>query len=118
MEKSGTYSAVAIPRTKEAFRNRACSLPYNHPDYVAPGPEEVAALIELAGFSQNQTAKLAGVKYDPLKGSSTVRKWKAKRDRKEYRQIPYSAWRLLLLYAGVVTIDDGYFYVIKDVAND
>lgn len=97
----------SLPKSFDAFRNRPCALPFSLAAYMPPTPEEVARLIELAGWSQSVTAKLVGVNYNPKKGSSTVRKWRASVEKDDYREIPYSAWRLMLLYAGVVSIDDG-----------
>ncbi len=107
-EKRATYQAVAAaPATLAAFKGRQCALPFSHPDYVPPTPVEVDALTKLMGWSQNDTAKLVGVTYNPKKGSSTIRKWRAATTSDDYREIPYSAWRLLLLYAGVVSVEEG-----------
>jgi hypothetical protein len=97
----------SLPISLEAFRNRPCALPFSHAAYMPPTPEEVDRLIDLAGWSQNVTAKLVGVAYNPKKGSSTVRKWKAAVEKDDSREIPYSAWRLMLIYAGVVSVSDG-----------
>lgn len=106
-EERAIYNVGQIkPTSPDAFKGRACTLPFGHPDYKPPEPYEVAALTELLGLSQVHTANLVGVKSDPKKGSTTVRKWKTERGN-ERRQIPYSAWRLLLLYAGIVTVEDG-----------
>jgi hypothetical protein len=94
-----------LPQTLEAFRNRACTLPYSHPHYEPPSTEEVGQLIKLAGWSQNDCAKITGVSYNDKKGSSTVRRWKTSSPN-NHRDIPYSAWRLLLLHADIVTVDD------------
>ena len=48
-----------------------------------------------------------GAHYDSKKGSTSVRRWQTDTSSKDYRTISYSAWRLLLLYAGIVTVDDG-----------
>jgi hypothetical protein len=104
------------PQTLDAFKNRPCALPFDHPDYRPPEPYEVAALTELVGWSQVRVANLVGVKSDPKKGSTTVRKWKTERG-DERRQIPYAAWRLMLLYAGIVTVSDGYRYIDRKVAE-
>jgi hypothetical protein len=95
-----------LPATLEAFSNRSCSLPFSDPNYCPPTPEEVKQLIALAGWSQNGTAKLAGVAWNKAKGSSTVRRWKAPADKPDSKNIPYAAWRLLLLYAGVIKFED------------
>ncbi len=97
----------AGPNTLAALRNADCAKPYHHPDYRPPTPVEVDALIRLSGWSQSDTTKLVGVHYNPKKGSSTIRKWRARADSGDYREIPYSAWRLLLLYADVVRVDEG-----------
>ena len=94
-------------KTLDMLKTRACALPYANPNYKPPSPDEISALIELAGWSQVETAKLVGVTYNPKKGSTTVRKWKAPIESKEHRPINYASWRLLLLYAGVVTIEEG-----------
>ena len=95
-----TYSNNnAIPQTLEAFKNRSCSLPFNQ-GYTPATPDEICSLIEIMGWSQNQVAMLTGVNFNPSKGSPTVRRWKTKAG--EHRQIPYSAWRLMLITAGVV----------------
>ena len=93
------------PKTIQALRNRPCSLPAADPAYKKPTPEELAALIKIAGWSQNDVAKLTGVSYNPQKGSPTVRRWKAPEDKKDHRDIPYATWRLLLIAAGVCDIN-------------
>ena len=106
-EDKGRYGPVGTAQTLEAFQNRPCSLPYSDPQYKEPEPEEVDALIKLAGWSQNQAAMIAGVPFEPGKGSTTIRRWRTARGKENHRQIPYSAWRLFLLHAGVVTVADG-----------
>lgn len=97
----------SLPASLEAFSNRPCSLPFGHAAYVPPSPQEVDRLVKLAGWSQSEAAALVGVSFNPKKGSSTIRKWRARADSDDARAIPYSAWRLMLLYAGVVSLDDG-----------
>lgn len=92
----------AMPMNLESFARLPCALPFIDERYQPPTPEEVAQLINLAGWSQNEAAKLAGVSWDTKRGSSTIRKWKSAKGEKEHREIPFSAWRLLLVYAGVV----------------
>ena len=116
-EERSIYNVGHVaPDNLDAFKGRPCTLPFNHPDYKPPEPYEVAALTGLVGWSQTRTANLVGVKSDPKKGSTTVRKWKTE-DGVERRQIPYAAWRLMLLYAGVVTLNDGYIYQTSKVAE-
>ncbi|MBN1379929.1 MAG: hypothetical protein JXA04_11925 [Gammaproteobacteria bacterium] len=88
------------------FKNSPCALPITHPDYQPPTPGDVDKLIKLAGWSQVQAAKLVGVSFNPKKGSTTIRKWRTNKNDPEHREIPYSAWRLFLLFAGIVSIDE------------
>lgn len=81
------------------------ALPYCHPDYRAPTPKEVDAVIRWAGLSQRQAALVLGVRQTE-KGSPTIRRWKSNEDSDQHREIPYAAWRLLLEYVGVVTVDE------------
>jgi hypothetical protein len=106
-EKRGTYGPAGTAQTIEAFQSRPCSLPPWHPDYKPPEPEEVDALIKAVGWSQNTAAMIAGVPYEPGKGSTTIRRWRTARGKPNHRQITNSAWRLMLLHAGVVTVEDG-----------
>ena len=99
-------SGNSLPVTLDAFRNRPCGLPYSHENYRPPEPSEVKALVKLMGWSQSNVAKLVGVTYNPKKGSTTVRKWQTDKGSAEYREIPYSAWRHLLVCARVVTVDE------------
>lgn len=94
-----------LPLTLDAFKKRDCARLYSDDRYQSPTPEEVGQLIKLAGWSQNDAAKKVGVKSDPKKGSSTIRKWKSNKAREDHRSIPYSAWRLMLLEAGVVELE-------------
>lgn len=89
------------PKTLEAIRNHPSALP-SQLGYIEPGPETVSALIQIMGWTQNQVAIITGVNFSDKKGSPTVRRWKT--TSKDHRQIPYSAWRLMLLVAGVVDI--------------
>ena len=93
----------ATPQTIQAFKNHTCSRA-SSAGYEPPTPEIVGALIKMAGWSQTKTARLVGVNYTIEKGSPTVRRWKTTSGKSE--TIPYSAWRLLLLAAGVVEISE------------
>lgn len=113
-EEKATYGPTGLPQTIEAFQNRPCSLVAWDPGYKPPEPEEVDALIKVAGWSQRIAAMIVGVPFDNKKGSTTIRKWRTPRlnprtgqPNTEHRQIPYSAWRLFLEYASVVTVEDG-----------
>lgn len=90
------------PQLLEAFHNKPCALPFYDPGYEQPTPSEVDALIKLAGWSQSQAAKIVGVTFNPRKGSTTIRKWRTRIESREHRAIPYAAWRLMLVTAGLV----------------
>jgi len=95
----------SLPQSLCAFTQLNCCKAYSTGLYVPPTPEEIAQLIKLARWSQNDVAKLVGVSYNK-KGSTTVRKWKTAMENVESRTIPYSTWRLLLACAGVINVDD------------
>ena len=76
---------------------------FDDPEYVSPTQEDIKALKAMTGWNNNDIARMVGLHYSTAKGSTTVRKWLTYSE-KEYRQIPYAAWRLLLLYARLVTI--------------
>lgn len=86
----------------ESFKGLDCVQLYSDPLYKPPTPAQIDDLIKAAGWSQSDTAKLVGVSYSAGKGSGTIRKWRAPVESKEHRSIPYAAWRLLLINAGVV----------------
>lgn len=99
METKATYIASGDPLTK--VRGTGATQLYTSPAFEQPTPDQVDALIKGMGWSQNDVAKLVGVAYNPKKGSTTVRKWRASTDSPEHRAIPYAAWRLMLLEAGL-----------------
>lgn len=110
MEERAVYSVDrngVLPDTLEAFKNHPTARPYSDAQFRLPTPAEFYRLKEIVGWSQTQIAKMVGVSYDGKKGSAMVRKWGTDVSNKEHRSIPYAAWRLLLLYAGVVSVDDG-----------
>lgn len=81
-------------------------LPYSQ-GWESPTPDEVRALIEYAGqvtgknkLTGSEVARLAGIR-----DARTIRKWTAPQDAKNHTPIPYAAWRLLLLYAGLVELE-------------
>lgn len=88
----------------EQLKALPSALPYCHPNYKAPTPSEVDAVIRLGGLSQRQAALVTGVR-NTVKGSPTIRRWKSHEDSEQHREIPYAAWRLLLEYAGVASAE-------------
>ena len=92
------------PKSLDAFKNLPSS---NHfENWQAPEPEQVKALINLSGLNKRQWAKLLGVTYSEKHGSSTIRKWCMQREAKDFREVPYSTWRLMLIYSGVIDPDN------------
>ena len=90
--------------TLPSLAKRDCARPFADPKYCPPTPEEVSGLIVLAGWSPKKTALLAGGACTD-KGAPAIRKWKQPAGSREHREIPYAAWRLMLLHAGVVEFE-------------
>jgi len=103
-----------VPLSLDGFKGLPCALPVTDERYLPPTPEQVAQLINLAGWSQNDAAKLVGVSWDTKRGSSTIRKWKSAKGEKEHRPIPYSAWRLMLVLADVVSTRASLAAILKN----
>jgi DNA-binding transcriptional regulator YiaG len=101
-EQRTNYEGQNTPLTLAAFKNRACGLGIEHPDFEPPTPQEVKALRKITGLSQVGLAKLTGVAWND-KGSSAVRKWETITGT-ESRMISRAAWQLLLIKAGLVEI--------------
>jgi DNA-binding transcriptional regulator YiaG len=112
METNAKYeSGPAL--TIEAFKNRPVSLPKENPSFEQPTPTDVKNLRKLLNLSQRGLAKLVGVSYSDEKGSPTVRKWETAFGKREHRPMNYTAWRLMLIAAGVVSDDD----VVAEIAE-
>lgn len=84
------------------FSNKACVKRQSEAGYLPPKPDEVKTLIDLSGINRKKWALLLGVSYNDKKGSSTIRRWTMNEEANDYRQISYSVWRLMLIYAGLV----------------
>ncbi len=69
--------------------------------YKQPPPHVLRAVREKYKLTQVDVAKITGVSFNK-KGSSTVAKWETDPSKPDHRQIPYSAWRLLLITLEVV----------------
>ncbi len=101
--KCQTGTAITI----EAFKSRPCALPKTDPDYQHPTPEEVKSLRNLINLGQMGLAKFVGVCYQEKKGASTiVRRWEFPDDHPDSRTIDYAQWRLMLVAAGIVKMDE------------
>jgi DNA repair protein RadC len=98
-----SYGGQGVPLSVGAFKNRPCGLGIEHPDFVLPTPQEIKSLRLLMGFSQVDLAKLVGVSWNS-KGASSVRKWETI-EGKEKRSVSPSAWQLMLLKVGLVSME-------------
>ena len=96
-EEHATYGATSNP-----LDGKPCLLPFADPDYEPPTPEDIKAAVQLSGLSQTGVAKLVGVSYHPDKGSNSVRRWQLPKEHAQHRDMPYAAWRLLLIYVELV----------------
>jgi DNA-binding transcriptional regulator YiaG len=70
-------------------------LPFSSNRYRAPTPNEFRDVTQTLGLTGSAIGELLGV------NGRTVRKWIGGES-----QIPYSAWRLLLIHAGLALKDD------------
>lgn len=104
-ETRAEYKIDGAGLTKEDLARRNCSRRFDDPLFRPPTAEEVDGLIKLAGWSQREAALIVGANFTPGKGSTTIRKWRAKEGAPEHRAIPYAAWRLMLLESGVVDLE-------------
>jgi hypothetical protein len=106
METSPNYNITNEPDIDkdnieiELLKSSSIKL-FSDPLYQAPTSSEVVKMAQYLGLSQRKLANLVGV-HSNDKGSSTIRKWKAPEDKTEHRPIPYAAWRLMLIEAGLV----------------
>lgn len=101
-ERTQLYNDDAPLVTLSAFKGLPSSLKFITGEYIPPTPTQIKALRHIMGWSQTDVAKLVGVSFNH-KGSTAVRKWETATDKKEHNKISYSAWRGMLLAAGVVT---------------
>ncbi|VUD48380.1 hypothetical protein TDB9533_01222 [Thalassocella blandensis] len=95
---SPKYTTSTTNETLASFAKLACCKPWFDDEYQPPTRDELVSLFELAGWKTKKIAQMLGVHYTSEKGSATVRRWR----NDEKHPIPYSAWRLALIYAGVV----------------
>lgn len=105
-EVPAKYDASTSQITIAEFSKKACTRLFIDPEYSSPLSDDIKQLRDLMGWSQTDIAKMTGVNFSKGKGSTTVRKWCASTTSNEHRQIPYSAWRLLLIYAGLAKPDE------------
>lgn len=90
--------------TLNEMKGLACTFPICNEQYQPPTYDEINSLISGLGLSQRQVALITGARYNE-KGSTIVRRWKAHPDNPDHRVMPYSAWRLLVEFAGLSDTD-------------
>ena len=88
--------------SRRQLRASPASRRFDDPEYRPPTPEEVRSLLHLARWSPRDAARRLGVDTDPDAGIRRVESWCARRDDDGHRSIPYAAWRLGLIEAGLV----------------
>ena len=84
-EEHGTYKVEGRTEVRREAR-----LPFGDPRYAAPTSAEFREVTRLLGLTGSEAGRLLGV------DGRTIRKWIGGE-----RDVPYSAWRLLLLEAGL-----------------
>lgn len=70
-----------------------------------PSSDEIRIVLYIAGEAEGRPdKKLTGDNFAKLVGVNpkTARRWIAPEDSANFQKMPYSAWRLLLQYAGIV----------------
>jgi hypothetical protein len=77
----------------------ATLLPFDSPHYRHPGPDDVRAVLALLKPRYGTAAAIAGLTGVTARA---VRRWLAAPPAKSAAHIPYAAWRLLLIEAGLV----------------
>lgn len=75
----------------------SCLAPFSAPEYTPPTWQEVRALLQKHQITGSAAAAITGV------NPRAVRKWQAPPEASSHTEIPYSAWRLLILSTGEVT---------------
>ena len=89
---------------KEATLRPATLLRFSDEGYLPPDFKDVRILKAISGKTGSELGKLAGV------DGRVVRRWTAELD-KQSSNIPYSAWRVLLIECGYIENDEVKFYI-------
>jgi hypothetical protein len=89
-EEMPTYRVAG--RTEPRGETR---LPFASQRYRAPTKDELRSVLQTLGLTGSIAGSLLGV------DGRTIRKWIGGE-----REVPYSAWRLLLIHAGLALEDD------------
>lgn len=67
--------------------------------YETPTPEEFRAWLKAKGLTGAEAGRLVGV------DSRAVRRWTSPPDTTSFREIPWSAWALLRLMMGEISLE-------------
>src|SRR5687767_7938778 len=89
-EERGVYKVEGRTEVRRETR-----LPFASSRYRAPTKDEFRTVTQTLGLTGSETARLLGLEH-----ARTVRKWIGGET-----AIPYSAWRLLLIHAGLALED-------------
>lgn len=84
METKGSYGITADPRSETLC---------GKPDWAAPNPDELRAVLKMAGWTGEEFSRRIGV------DSRTVRRWTLGE-----KPIAYTAWCILCVQAGLGNI--------------
>lgn len=75
---------------------------FTDPAYQAPTPADIRTLKEISGMTGRELCALVGVE-----DQRTWRRWSQEASAPGARQMPYSAWRLLLIELGLISASTG-----------
>lgn len=92
-EKRATYNV----KSKSTGITPGALLDFTHEDYTPPTPADVRALKAMSEKTGRELCELIGIE-----DQRSWRRWSQEPEEPSARQIPYSAWRLLLLELGFV----------------
>lgn len=99
-------SSLSEYRLETSNKVRITTLLKYDEGFEQPTPDEVRTLIRHLGMTGSQVGAFVGIK-----NNRTVRKWQDTKEisddggiNRNKNDIPYAAWRLLLLRAGLVSI--------------
>lgn len=102
MESKKSYRVNNI--TLKSIGRRNCALLFSDPEYEPATWRDLRDLMQVMEWEGAVVAQMVGVSGGSKAGSRTVRRWTADPSETDSaRQIPYAAWRLLLINAELVT---------------
>jgi len=92
VEKKGSGSTAEQTGDLNVHTLHLCT----DPQYQPPTPSDIRALLRQLGLKSSEVARVVGV------SSETVRRWQTSTESSGHKPMPYGAWRLLLIEAGLV----------------